>query len=172
MQLRQLAYFAAVVENGSFSSAAAALYIAQSSLSQSVQNLERELGFPLLTRAYSGVTPTRMGRLVYDDAKRLLSQVDELTRSWRETYAGRAALHGTVRIAAVPGVQPILRRQMLPALSESYPNISCRISEARNAVLQEYLSSGQADVILCDYPDARLEEMRSLACEKGLELLS
>ena len=46
MQLKQLRNFITVVQEGSFSRAARVLYIAQSSLSQSVANLEKELGFP------------------------------------------------------------------------------------------------------------------------------
>ena len=45
MQLKQLTYFVTVVECGSFRRAAEELYLAQSSLSQAVGNLEKELGF-------------------------------------------------------------------------------------------------------------------------------
>ena len=44
MDARQLEYFLAVTDNGSFNRAAASLYLAQPSLSQAIRNLERELG--------------------------------------------------------------------------------------------------------------------------------
>lgn len=171
MKLRQLAYFAAVVEHGSFSRAAEALYVAQSSLSQAVRNLEQELGFPLLKRSHSGVVPTEMGRLVCRDARRLLEQADAMAGSWKALYRSRAELRGTVRIAAVPGVHPILRHRALPALAETYPNLRCRAAEGRGALLLDYLSSGQTDLILCDYLDSRREETEALAAREGLRLI-
>ena len=48
--LRQLRYFQSVVRHGSFSKAAEENYISQSAISQQIQALERELGFPLLER--------------------------------------------------------------------------------------------------------------------------
>ena len=46
--LKQIKYFQSVVRLSSFSEAAAENYISQSAISQQVQALERELGFPLL----------------------------------------------------------------------------------------------------------------------------
>lgn len=48
--LKQLKYFQSVVRFNSFSAAAEENYISQSAISQQVQALERELGFPLLQR--------------------------------------------------------------------------------------------------------------------------
>lgn len=76
MQLKQLAYFLAVTDYGSFSKAAEALYIAQSSLSQSVQALEQELGFSLLHRECGGVELTEMGEPVCRDRKELLTKAE------------------------------------------------------------------------------------------------
>ena len=47
MELRQLEYFVAIVEHGSFTGAAKALYVSQSALSKSVKKLEEELGTTL-----------------------------------------------------------------------------------------------------------------------------
>ncbi|MBX9874945.1 MAG: LysR family transcriptional regulator, partial [Beijerinckiaceae bacterium] len=55
MDLRQLRYFAAIVEQGSFSKAATKLRVAQPALSQHLRHMEDELGVALLHRGTRGV---------------------------------------------------------------------------------------------------------------------
>ena len=54
MDLRRLKYFVRIVDLGSLSKAAAALYVAQPALSKHVASLEAELGTPLLVRERRG----------------------------------------------------------------------------------------------------------------------
>ncbi|WP_190273574.1 LysR family transcriptional regulator [Crystallibacter crystallopoietes] len=61
MNLRQLEYFLTVVAEGSFSRAAAALHMTQPPLSQSVIQLEKQLGVQLLHRHPQGVSTTLPG---------------------------------------------------------------------------------------------------------------
>ncbi|MCD7786130.1 MAG: LysR family transcriptional regulator [Oscillospiraceae bacterium] len=170
VQLKQLAYFAAVVEHGSFTRAAASLYLAQSSLSQSVQALEQELGFVLLKRGRSGVAPTEMGRLVYRDVKGLLASMEELTQSWKAAYQTQLSLHASLRIGVVPGAHPILMHLVLDDLRETYPNIRFRVLEARDTVLPAMLAAGQADLILCDVLQDKWAELEAYAQAQKLEL--
>ena len=58
VELRQLEYFLAVVEEGSFTRAAARLYMVQSSLSASLLGLEKELGTDLFIRGRKGTVTT------------------------------------------------------------------------------------------------------------------
>ena len=63
--LKQLRYFQSVVQTGSFSEAAAKNYISQSAISQQIQSLERELGFPLLERRNRRFSLTPAGEYFY-----------------------------------------------------------------------------------------------------------
>lgn len=171
MQLKQLAYFTAVVEHGSFSRAASNLYLAQSSLSQSIQALEQELGFTLLKRSRDGVLPTEMGELVYNGVKDLLASVTQLTESWKQTYQDRTSLDGLVRIATVPGAHPILIEQVLSRLKESYPHIRYKVLEARDTLLLSYLAQDHVDLILSDFLEKERGEVASFALQNGLELV-
>ena len=69
MELRQLEYFLAVVEEGSFTAAAARLYMVQSSLSASLLSLERELGTELFIRGRRGTELTDAGRALLEPAR-------------------------------------------------------------------------------------------------------
>ena len=72
MDLKQLGYFIAIVEEGSISAAAKQLHISQPPLSAQLRRLEEELGVPLIERGPRRVTPTEAGRALYRQAKRLL----------------------------------------------------------------------------------------------------
>lgn len=65
MLLRQMKYFAAVVECGSFTEAAEQCYISQSAISQQIRTLEKELGVELLHRRNRKFTVTTAGEYFY-----------------------------------------------------------------------------------------------------------
>lgn len=86
MLLRQLKYFIAVVETGSFTEAAERCHISQSAVSQQIQTLERELGVELLHRKNRSFTLTAAGNHFYRKGRSLL---DEMERLCRETAKSR-----------------------------------------------------------------------------------
>ena len=61
MTLQQLSYVVTVAETASVNKASQALFLSQSSLSASIQNLENELGFAIFRRTNRGVTVTPEG---------------------------------------------------------------------------------------------------------------
>ncbi len=75
MDLRRLEYFLAVVEHGRVTSAAAALHVAQPSLSQAIRALERDLGVVLFVRDGRGLTPTDAGRALVEPARQVLGDL-------------------------------------------------------------------------------------------------
>src|SRR5690625_4312052 len=73
MNLRQLEYFIAIVEEKSFIKAAGKLHISQPSLSQSMKVLENELNTKLLERNNKTVRATDGGQLLYGHAKKIIN---------------------------------------------------------------------------------------------------
>ena len=90
MPFRRLRYFVAVAERRSFSKAAADLNIAQSALSRHVADLEASIGALLLERSSKGIHLTSVGRVLFDDAGRLLAQLDSAYDNARLAAAGSA----------------------------------------------------------------------------------
>ena len=83
MLLRQMKYFAAVVDCHSFTEAAERCYISQSAISQQIRSLEKELGVELIARENRRFTVTPAGQYFYSHCKAILEQVDELARETR-----------------------------------------------------------------------------------------
>ncbi|PRX97248.1 LysR family transcriptional regulator [Allonocardiopsis opalescens] len=105
MDARQLEYFVAIAEHGGFSRAAAALHIAQPSLSQAIANLEAELGVPLFHRTGRGVTLSRAGRRLLGPSRQVLRDLAAV----RDASAALTGLRqGTLDLAAMPspGIEP------------------------------------------------------------------
>jgi len=92
MELRHLRYFAAVAETCHFGRAAERLHMAQPALSQAIRQLEAELGAALLTRTTRQVSLTPAGEFLYDEARRLLRQVDDAVTGVRRVADGRKGL--------------------------------------------------------------------------------
>lgn len=78
MELRHLRYFVAVARERSFSRAAEVLHMAQPPLSRQIQQLEDELGVPLIKRGSRPAHLTEQGRLLYEQAVQVLERIEEM----------------------------------------------------------------------------------------------
>lgn len=96
MELRELQFFVVSVDAGSLSQAAQILYTTQPHVSKTIKKLERTLGYQLLERSKKGVELTKEGEKVYDQARKMLSSMEEIQRIQMETQ------ESTIRIASMP----------------------------------------------------------------------
>lgn len=92
LELRQLRYFVAVVQEGQMTRAARRLQLAQPALSQAMARLESQMGVKLLERNPRGVTATPAGEAFLEKARATLAAVEEVgatARSWARDQEGR-----------------------------------------------------------------------------------
>ena len=106
MELRELQFFVVSVDAGSLSQAAQILYTTQPHVSKTIKKLERTLGYQLLERSKKGVELTKEGEKVYDQARKMLSSMEEIQRIQMETQ------ESTIRIASMPSIHHICHRQV------------------------------------------------------------
>ncbi|POR51374.1 LysR family transcriptional regulator [Bosea psychrotolerans] len=143
MDLRQLRYFTAIVEQGSFSKAATKLRVAQPALSQHLRHMEDELGVALLHRGTRGVLPTEAGERLLLRARAILAEFAELRDSVRgET----AAPGGEVRIGLPGTVSEQFSVPLIQAARERYPAVRIRIAEAMSGFVLDWLRRGEVDL--------------------------
>ncbi|MEV0720918.1 LysR family transcriptional regulator, partial [Asanoa sp. NPDC050611] len=94
MELRQLEYFVAVAEEGTFTQGAHRVRVAQSAVSATIRKLERELGEPLFTRNTTTAL-TDAGHVLLPEARAVLSAAGHARNAVAQVSGG---LRGTVRI--------------------------------------------------------------------------
>lgn len=77
--LRELRYFVAAAEAGSFTDAAAQLYVSQAAVSRTIANLEKIVGDKLLRRVPRGCELTATGQQILPVARRVLAEAEKFT---------------------------------------------------------------------------------------------
>jgi len=143
VDLRQLEVFAQVVDTRSFSRAAEALHLTQSTVSEHVRLLEDEVGTRLFDRLGRESVPTRAGEILYGYARRMLVLRAE-ARQALDQFLGQVSGTLTVGASTIPGeyvLPPLIGRfrEKLPQVS-----IALRISDSRG--IAQAVLEGQVEI--------------------------
>ncbi len=158
MELRHLATFTAVAEEGSFTRAAARLHVVQSAVSSGVRALESELGVTLFDRTTHRVQLSEAGRAFLPEARRTLAAaaaardaVDQL----------RGGLRGTVRLGMMlaPRQAGISVPRLLAALRAEYPGIEVALEIGASTVNAEHVRRGRLDLAFVGLPAGAVPEL-------------
>jgi DNA-binding transcriptional LysR family regulator len=150
MNLRQLACFVAVVEEGSFTRAARRIGISQPSLSQHIRALEADIDGAVLERLPSGVALTPAGRTLLPEARAAVRAVERGRRSARAALALEA---GELEIATVLSMAVGLLPRYIRLWHERYPDVGIRLQEFRHrSLLEEAVEQGVADFAIGPLP--------------------
>jgi DNA-binding transcriptional LysR family regulator len=142
MELRQLEHFLAVVEEGSFTGAAARVFMVQSSLSASLLALERELSTDLFIRSRRGVEMTDAGRALVEPAR---AAVQSIERARDAVVEVKGLLRGTVRIATVFVPRSLDIAGTIHRFQQDHPGVELRVFPADPKSMVELVSDGQVD---------------------------
>jgi LysR family hydrogen peroxide-inducible transcriptional activator len=147
--LKQLEYFVALAETGSFKGAAEHCGISQPSLSVQLASLEKRLGQRLVERSRSGLILTPSGREVLERARVILEAAQNLVNRFG---APRAGLTGTIRFGASGTLGPYLLPHVIARLHALHPDLNLYIREAPPDALLGGLARGDFDMILVQLP--------------------
>jgi DNA-binding transcriptional LysR family regulator len=155
MEHRHLKYFIAVAEELHFGRAAGRVHIAQPALSKQIQQLEQELGFPLLYRTKQRVELLDAGHVFLDEARRILRQTENAVESARRTHTGQNGrlLIGFSATATLEVLPKILRKYR-----GLYPNVIVELSEIATIRGAELLLDSPLSVGLLRSPSFLNEE--------------
>ncbi|MEL7610360.1 MAG: selenium metabolism-associated LysR family transcriptional regulator [Bacillota bacterium] len=141
ISLRQLEVFVSTVENRSFSKAADALYLSQSTVSSHIAQLETLLKAPLLERKDKrSAEPTPAGWRVYKSAKEILN----LCRNMQDEFSLDESNRQFICIAASTVPSRYLVPQLISAYVAKYPGAKFSVLEGDSAYALEKLKTGEA----------------------------
>lgn len=140
MNIQQLRYVVAIANSGTFREAAEKMYVSQPSLSISVRDLEKELGFKIFRRTSSGTFLTRRGMEFYEKSQELVRGFD----IFQNQYANPEEEKDEFSVASQ-------HYDFLPptitAFSERYPDYkNFRIFESTTVQILDEVAQGHSEI--------------------------
>lgn len=153
--------FCEVAKSKSFSKAAAALYMTQPAVSQSMMQLETELGTRLFTRTPKGVVLTNEGQMLFEHISSALNIIGAGEKKLAEI---KDLLAGELRIGVGDTISRYYLLPFLEKFHRQYPDIGLKVFNGTTPELCSMLKSGEVDLAVCNLPvqDAAFEVLECM----------
>jgi DNA-binding transcriptional LysR family regulator len=169
VNLRQLQYLLAIVDEGSFTHAAERLLVAQPSLSQQIKSLEQELGGPLLERLHKGVRLTAAGKAFVPEARAAVTHAERARRNARSALGLQA---GELEVATVTSVAFGVLPPAFESWHERYPGTTITLREyTHRRALDDAVRMGVGDIAVGPRPPQWAGPVRGLGWEEFVAIL-
>ena len=155
MDIRQIETFVHVANLKSFSKAAKKLYITQPTVTNHIQNLEKELGTLLINRTGKNITLTDAGILFYKHAINILNSC-EMAKFDLASFKGHIQGHLYIYSSTVP------RKYILPAIIngflQKYPKVTFTLENKDSKDTITSILEGETDfgIVGAKYPSKNL----------------
>jgi DNA-binding transcriptional LysR family regulator len=150
MELRQVEYVLAVVDEGSFTGGAAATGVAQPSLSEGIRRLERELDVRLFDRVGRTVQLTAAGRAFEGPARRMLR---ERALALEAVGAVRALDAGSLDVVALPTLAVDPLASLVGRFRVAHPGVIVHIAEPEDTgAIEAMVADGRSEIGLTELP--------------------
>lgn len=170
MTLQQLEYIVAVYRTRHFVKAAEACGVTQPTLSAMIQKLEAELDVKLFERSSQQVMPTAIGKVVVEQAWKVLNRARKLKDIVAEE---KKSLTGTFRLGILPTIAPYLLPRFFPELMREYSSLDIRVVEMKTAEIRRAIDRGEIDAaVMVDTGDLDDYALTTLFYEQFLAYVS
>ena len=147
MNLAQLYYFRTLAKYEHYGKAAESLYITQPSLSNSIKNLEKEIGVPFFERVGRNVRLTEYGE---EFNKHICLALDEIDKAVEIMHAYNSGLSGRIRIGVVISIQRNYLPRLLSAFKAAFgESVVFDIYQGTTYECLKGLEDGRFDVVFC-----------------------
>ncbi|MCM3113735.1 LysR family transcriptional regulator [Neobacillus sp. MER 74] len=142
MKIEQLEYMVEIAKTGSLSKAAANLNITLSAVSQSISNLESELGILLFHRSHLGATPTPEGLIILKKAYHAMSILQEIKM---DALNFSEPQFKEISVSSIPGLMP-LALNTIKSIKRDYPQTQIIMAEKNMAEITEDIRQQKVDI--------------------------
>ena len=143
MELRHLRYFSAVVQWKGYREASRHLHIAQPAISQTVADLEQELGLKLFSRAGRTVRLTAEGEVFYAEAVRTLAQAESAINTAKRAAKGEL---GKLSIGFIGSATLAFLPELVRSYKAQYPGVQLVLQELNPTQQEAAFDQGLIDV--------------------------
>ncbi|MFR6258119.1 MAG: LysR family transcriptional regulator [Anaerovoracaceae bacterium] len=150
METARCKAFLAAVETGSFSKAAGVLNYTPSGVSQLVSALEKDMGFPLLTRNKKGVAVTENGKKMIPAIRNFILQEERIYQISSEI---NGLVSGEVTIAAYSSIAAHWLAGVIKDFQEDYPQVNIRLREGIRQEVIKWIDEKAADAGFLSYKE-------------------
>jgi LysR family hydrogen peroxide-inducible transcriptional activator len=147
--VKHLQYLTALGELGSFSKAADACNVTQSTLSLGIQELERQMALTLFERSRKNIIPTPAGKKAIIHARDILNMQRNFTADMQSMTNPNA---GPLKLGAIPTIAPYFLPEFLPKLEKTFPKSSIQVSEDTTEVILKKIQRGEMDLGILAFP--------------------
>lgn len=155
MDIKQIHYFKAVADCGSFAKASERLHISQPAISAQISQLEVELDAPLLVRHARGVRLTPAGAIFLEHGRDILARLEQA----RAAVTGLGnEMSGSVTIAMITTIANVIAAPLLERAKQLYPKLDVRIFEALSGEIRAWHASDRFDLSILYLPDSHTNE--------------
>lgn len=165
MTFEQLIYFSESNKYHSFSAAANALYVSQSTISMSVAALEIELGFKLFIRSKKGLLLTSQGEYILESVQTILHE-KEIIQNYAMGY--HQNMEGLIRIGSAQFFSNKIMPSIIEQLIMCAPKLQLRIIEDTHLEIINNIFSYQYDLGIIGFLESQSAKINSLLQEKNL----
>lgn len=156
--------FHKAAETKSMTAAARELYISTPSLKQCIDNLEKEVGFPVFSRSHKGVSLTNEGHILYEGSKKLLDEYQKLLRTCCESY------RQSQNILRIGISVPSVLSELCNEFSHAFPDIQLQFLTLEGRRPQDMLDLlKREDVDLLEFMNMGLHDKKSVCFLSILE---
>ncbi|WP_037079457.1 LysR family transcriptional regulator [Pseudonocardia spinosispora] len=152
----RLRVFAAIAEYGSITSAAEALHITGSAVSQHLRKLEREARCPLVEPDGRGIRLTAAGRVLAASAREMAATA---ATAERDLATIDELVAGPLRIGSVASAVRTLLPDVLHALATAHPRLHTWLSDGEVVELLPALRAGRLDAVIMESWTSRPTEL-------------
>ena len=143
MDIKQLKYFRAIVEEGNITGAAKRLFMTQPSLSQQLMLLENELAVKLVERGGRKIRLTEAGCLLNDRAGLMLDLLHATATELKELHEG---YRGTLAIGTIASSGVTLLPDLIRDFHANYPNVKFQLREGDTNSILDLLNNGVIEI--------------------------
>jgi len=158
MDIRQLKYFRAIVEEGQISRAAQRLHMAQPPLSLQLKLLEQELGVQLIERNSRSLRPTNAGIALYQRAEQILDMIDSAKREVKDM---EQSVHGVLAIGSPQALGVQLMPERIRRFHDAHPGVSFQWREGNTFRVLDLLDAYMIElgVVRLPVPDRNYDSI-------------
>ena len=157
MEIKQIKYFVEVVRQGGMTQASEHLYIAQSTISKAIKNIENEYDITLFDRSQKQIKLTDIGQTFYDNSLEFLALFEKLSLEMNDIVNVQK---GHIKI----GLSPMMNVQMftnaLNQFHRLYPNVTYEVIEGGGKIVENLTSNDDVDIGITTLPVDHMADLK------------